>query len=318
MTKESRIYIAGHTGLLGSAIVRALKARSYKEIVYHLHAQCDLTDRAEVDRLMWTEQPDYVFLCAGKVGGIRANATQPADFIYRNLAIQTNVIDSACRHGVMKLLFCGSSCIYPRLAPQPIREDALLSGPLEPTNASYAVAKIAGIQMARAYWEQYKFPVVCTMFTNLYGPGDHFSSADSHVVPALIRRFHEAAQRNAPSVRLWGTGTERREFLHVDDAADAAVFLMERDGDPEIVNVGTGDEVSINELACLIAGYCGYSGIIEWDGEMDGTPRKLLDTTRMSGYKWHSKIDLNMGLKQTCRWYANKQVRIVQRVGAVG
>jgi GDP-L-fucose synthase len=299
----ARVYVAGHQGLVGSAIVRRLEG-SGARIIARGRGELDLRDADQVEPFFQTEQPHYVFLAAARVGGIRANDTYPADFIRDNLLIQTNVIDAAWRHGARKLLFLGSSCIYPRLAPQPITEDALLTGPLEPTNEWYAIAKIAGIKLCQAYRRQHGFDAISLMPTNLYGPGDNFDPLDSHVLPALLRRFDEARAAQTPSVTVWGTGTPRREFLHVDDLADAAVFLMERYSEAAPLNVGTGSDVTIRELAASIAATVGYTGRIDFDAtKPDGTPRKLLDVSRLHALGWRHRIELAEGLRTTYEWY---------------
>ncbi len=304
MNKESKIFIAGHRGLVGSAILRKLRSLGYRNLITRTRDELDLRDQAAVDRFFEEERPEYVFLSAAKVGGILANSTYPADFIRDNLQIQTNVIDAAYRSGSKKLLFLGSSCIYPKHAPQPMKEEHLLTGPLEPTNEWYAIAKIAGIKMAQAYRRQYGFNAISLMPTNLYGPGDNFDLETSHVIPALIRKFHEAKERGEPHVVVWGTGKPRREFLHVDDLADAAVFLMQQYEGEEFVNVGVGEDVSIRELAELIREVVGFGGKIVFDASKpDGTPRKLLDVSRISKMGWSPKIPLAQGLKQTYDWY---------------
>jgi len=304
MDQTSRIYIAGHRGLVGSAICRRLQSEKYANLIEKTRQELDLLNQSAVDRFFAAEKPEYVFLAAARVGGILANSTQPAEFIYENLLVRTNVIDAAYRHGAKKLLFLGSSCIYPKFAPQPIHEDALLTSALEPTNEPYAIAKIAGLKMAEAYRKQYGFDAISLMPTNLYGPHDNFDPESSHVVPALIRRFHEAAQRNSPEVTLWGTGTVRREFLHVDDLADACVFLMQNYDQPEIINVGTGEDVTIRELAELIAEITGFRGrIVQDTSKPDGTPRKLLDVSRLNALGWRARINLREGLEQTYRWF---------------
>ncbi|GIW56594.1 MAG: GDP-L-fucose synthase [Nitrospiraceae bacterium] len=304
MDRDSRIYVAGHRGLVGSAIVRALRAAGYRNVLTRTRQELDLTNQAAVYRFFDEERPHYVFLAAAKVGGILANSTYPADFIRENLLIQTNVIDAAYRSGVRKLLFLGSSCIYPKHAPQPMKEEYLLTGALEPTNEPYAVAKIAGIKMCQAYRRQYGFNAISLMPTNLYGPGDNFDLETSHVIPALLRKFHEAKVQGRPEVVVWGTGKPRREFLHVDDLADAAVFLMQRYDSEEIINVGVGEDVSIAELAQLIADVVGYSGRIVFDtSKPDGTPRKLLDVSRLHALGWRARIPLREGVEQTYRWY---------------
>jgi GDP-L-fucose synthase len=307
MNRGSKIYIAGNRGLVGSAIQRRLERGGFSNLVTSDRDDFDLTDPRATDAFFERERPGYVFLAAAKVGGIQANDAFPADFIRVNLQIQTNVIDAAHRFGVTKLLFLGSSCIYPKHAPQPMREEHLLTGPLEPTNDAYALAKIAGIVMCASYNRQHGTRFVAAMPTNLYGPGDNFDLETSHVLPALIRRFHEARLAGAPAVRLWGTGSPRREFLFVDDLADALVFLMERfEAAPGRVflNVGTGEDLTIRELAALVAKVVGYDGAIEWDASMpDGTPRKLLDVSRLSELGWRASTPLEEGLRRTCEWY---------------
>jgi GDP-L-fucose synthase len=304
MNKDSRIFLAGHAGLVGSAIHRRLDSGGYSNLIFRTHAELDLSNQAAVEQFFASERPEYVFLAAARVGGILANASYPAEFLRENLLIQTNVIDAAYRHGVRKLQFLGSSCIYPKFAPQPIREDSLLAGPLEPTNEAYAVAKIAGLKMAQAYRRQYGFSAICLMPTNIYGPGDNFDPASAHVVPALIRKFHEAARQAAPEVTIWGTGTARREFLHVDDLADAALFLMLTYDDEAIVNIGVGKDIAIRELAELVREVTGYRGQLAFDAaKPDGTPRKLLDVSRLSAMGWQACIPLRKGLLETYRWY---------------
>jgi GDP-L-fucose synthase len=304
LKKNSPIFVAGHRGLAGGAIYRALERQGYTNLILRSRAELDLRDQSATARFFAAEQPEYVFLAAAKVGGILANATQPAEFLRDNLAIQTNVIHSAWQTGVKKLLFLGSSCIYPRLAPQPMREDALLTGPLEPTNEWYAVAKIAGIKMCQAYRRQYGFSAICLQPTNLYGPGDNFDLATSHVLPALLRRFHEARMNQAPEVVVWGPGSPRREFLHADDLAAAALYLMESYDGESIVNVGSGEEVSIRELAELIRDVTGYAGALRFDhSKPDGTPRKLLDLTFLHSLGWRASIPLAEGVRQTYQWY---------------
>lgn len=304
MRKESRIYIAGHKGLVGSAIYRRLTRDGYDNLVVREFRELDLRDQTAVDRFFTHVQPEFVFLAAAKVGGIAANSSYPAEFLYENLAIQNNVIHSAWRNGVQKLLFLGSSCIYPKLAPQPIKEEYLLTGPLEPTNEWYAIAKIAGIKMAQAYRKEYGFHAISLMPTNLYGPGDNFDLENSHVLPALIRRFHEAKLSTAPEVVVWGTGSPRREFLHVDDLADAAVFLMRNYDDPEIINVGTGSDVTIRELAEIVQRVVGYEGRLVFDATRpDGTPRKLLDVSKLSALGWQATVELQDGIERTYGWY---------------
>jgi len=307
LNASGRIFVAGHRGLVGSAIVRRLKAAGCRHLVLRTRAELDLRDQAPVERFFASERPELVFLAAAKVGGIMANATYPAEFLYENLAIQNNVIHAAWKHGTRKLVFLGSSCIYPKFAPQPIREDSLLTGPLEPTNEAYAIAKIAGLKLCAAYRAQYGFPAISLMPTNLYGPGDNFDLEKSHVLPALLRRFHEARIGGAPEVTLWGTGTPRREFLHVDDLAAAACFLMENYDGAEPLNVGTGEDVTIAELAALVARITGYRGRVSWDASKpDGTPRKLLDVSRIHALGWHASISLEEGIASTYQWYGTQ------------
>lgn len=304
MDKESRIYVAGHRGLVGSAIVRRLEAGGWKHIITRTRDELDLTNQRAVDDFFADVQPDFVFLAAAKVGGIHANQTYPAQFIQENLAIQGNVIDSAYRHGTKKLQFLGSSCIYPKLAPQPMAESHLLTGPLEATNEPYAIAKIAGIKMCQAYRRQYGFDAISLMPTNLYGPGDNFDLENSHVLPAMIRKFDEAKAEGHRAVTLWGTGTPKREFLHVDDLADAAVFLMQHYSGDEHVNVGTGTDVTIRELATTIQAVVGHEGEIIWDADKpDGTPRKLLDVSRLHALGWKHRHDLKSGIASTYSWF---------------
>ncbi len=299
----SKVFVAGHRGLVGSAICRRLE-ESGAEIVTADRNELDLSVQAAVDEWFARERPAQVYLAAARVGGIHANDAYPAEFIRENLAIQTNVIHAAWKHDVEKLLFLGSSCIYPKHAPQPMREDCLLTGPLEPTNEWYAVAKIAGIKMCQAYRKQYGFNAISVMPTNLYGPGDNFDLQNSHVLPALVRKFHEAKESAAGSVTVWGTGKPRREFLFADDLADACVFLMQHYDHAEIVNVGWGKDVSIAELAELVAGVVAYEGNIEFDvSKPDGTPRKLLDTSRLSGLGWSPSVGLRRGIELTYDWY---------------
>ncbi|MFO0548745.1 MAG: GDP-L-fucose synthase [Polyangiaceae bacterium] len=310
MDLEQPVYVAGHRGLVGSALVRRLEREGAKRLVVRTHRELDLTDRAAVLAFFERERPRYVLLAAAKVGGIVANDTQSADFIRENLLIQTHVIDAAHQTGVDKLLFLGSSCIYPKHAPQPMREDALLTGPLEPTNDAYAVAKIAGITMCRAYRKQFGMRAISVMPTNLYGPNDNFDLTSSHVLPALVRKFHEAKERGASSVTLWGTGTPRREFLHVDDLAEACLFLMRSYDSGDIVNIGTGEDLSIAELAELVRDTVGYEGELVWDTtKPDGTPRKLLDVSKLSGLGWRARIPLREGLASTYAWYRESLTR---------
>ena len=304
MNLDSRIYVAGHRGLVGSAIVRRLQADGATNLILRAHDELDLVDQAAVEAFFATERPEYVFLAAAKVGGIHANSTYPAEFIHDNLAIQTNVIHNAWKHGAKKLLFLGSSCIYPRDCPQPIKEEYLLTGPLEPTNEWYAIAKIAGLKMCQAYHQQYGFNAICAMPTNLYGPEDDYDSENSHVVPALIRRIHQAEVVTAPQVSIWGSGRPLREFLHVDDLADALVFLMRAYSDVDIINVGSGLEISIAELAALLSEIIGYQGELVFDSSRpDGTPRKLLDSSRLNTLGWQPRIGLKTGLRDATSWF---------------
>jgi GDP-L-fucose synthase len=299
-----RIFVAGHRGLVGSAIVRRLQGAEGIELVLRDRQTLGLVDQRAVDAFFAEARPEYVYLAAARVGGIRANDAYPVDFLRDNLMIQSNVIDSAYRHGVTKLLFLGSSCVYPKFAPQPMREDCLLTGPLEPTNEWYAIAKIAGIKMCQAYRRQYGFNAIAVMPTNLYGPGDNFNLADAHVLPALIRKFHEAKRRKAPEVEIWGTGTPRRELMHVDDLADALVYLMERYDDEHLINVGWGLDVTISELAATVARVVGFRGELRFDPtKPDGTPRKLLDTTRLKALGWKPRIPLEEGIRTTYQWF---------------
>jgi len=307
--KDSKIYVAGHRGLVGSAILRLLQQQGYTNLVYRTHEELDLTNQQAVKNFFDQEQPEYVFLAAAKVGGILANNTYPADFIYVNLQIQNNVIHQSYVHGVKKLCFLGSSCIYPKLAPQPMKEEYLLTGKLEPTNEPYAIAKIAGIKMVQSYNRQYGTDYISVMPTNLYGPNDNFDLQHSHVLPALIRKFVEAKEKHAPSVVLWGTGTPRREFLYVDDMADACIFLMNTYSGNEFVNIGTGEDITILELANIIKNEIGYNGSLEFDTtKPDGTPQKLLDVTKIHSLGWKAKVSLVEGIKKTIEWYiANKK-----------
>ena len=304
MNKESKIYIAGHKGMVGSAILRNLRSKGFKNFVLKSSRELDLRNQGQVQSFFQREKPEFVFVAAAKVGGIQANNSYRAEFIYDNLMIEANVIHTAHETGVKKLLFLGSTCIYPKMAPQPLKEEYLLIGPLEPTNEPYAVAKIAGIKLCEAYREQYGDNFISVMPTNLYGPGDNYDLEKSHVLPALIRKFHEAKINNEPKVVLWGTGKPRREFLHVDDLADACVFLMENYGDNEVVNIGTGKDVTILELALLIKEIIGYGGEIEHDlSKPDGTPRKLLDVSKLSELGWSYSIELEEGIRKVYRNY---------------
>jgi len=351
LTPDSRIYVAGHRGLVGSAIVRRLQKEGYGNLILRTSNELDLCNQAAVDVFFAEEKPEYVFLAAARVGGIHANNTYPADFIRDNIQIQTNVVDAACKNKVRKLLFLGSSCIYPKMAPQPLKEEYLLTGPLEPTNEWYAIAKIAGIRMCQAYRRQYGFNAICTMPTNLYGPNDNFDLETSHVLPAMIRKFHLAKlaaagdfeeilrdearfgripddilnmvgfqrdisnpsrltphpSRNGVAVSLWGTGSPRREFLHVDDLADACLFLMEQYEGEGIVNVGVGEDISIRELAEMIQKIVGFEGKVVWnESKPDGTPRKLMDVSRLHGLGWQAKTSLTGGIAEVYRWYVRQ------------
>ena len=304
MHEKARILVPGSQGLVGSAICRRLRQLGFTNLLTPVRRELELMDRAAVDKFFAGERPEYVFMSAARVGGILANSTRPAEFIYENLAVQINVIDSAYRHEVRKLQFLGSSCIYPRMAPQPIREEYLLTGPLEPTNQAYAVAKIAGIEMAQSYRRQYGFDAISLMPTNLYGPGDRFDLNQSHVLPALLRKLHDAKMNGAQEAVIWGTGTPLREFLHVDDLADAAVYLMRNYSAPEIVNVGTGEEITIKDLAVIIKRVVGFEGQIVHDtSKPDGMPRKLLDVSRLNALGWKASIPLEEGIRQTYQWY---------------
>ncbi len=304
MNKDDKIYVAGHNGLVGSAIVRSLKRSGYTNIIGRSHKELDLTDQAAVREFFASEKPDIVVLAAAKVGGINANNTTPAEFAYINLQIQCNVIESAHENHVKKLLFLGSTCIYPRMAPQPIPEDALLTGPLEETNEAYAIAKIAGLEMCKFYKRQYGDDYISCMPTNLYGPHDNYDLKGSHVLPAMIRKFHEAKVKGDPAVTLWGTGTPLREFLYVDDMADACVFLLENYSGEQHVNIGTGKELTIRELAEKVRDAVGYKGEIIWDASMpDGTPRKLTDVTKLHEMGFHHKVELEEGIRLSYEWF---------------
>jgi GDP-L-fucose synthase len=308
MNPESSIFVAGHRGLVGSAIVRGLLAGGFRNLVLRSRESLDLTRQAQVEDFFAAVRPEYVFLAAAKVGGILANSSYPAEFLQDNLVIQTNIIDAAYRNGVRKLLFLGSSCIYPKHAPQPIPEASLLTSPLEPTNEWYAIAKIAGLKMCQAYRRQYGFNAISAMPTNLYGPGDNFSLQSSHVLPALMRKFHDAKERGAAEVEVWGTGTPRREFLHVDDLAGACLFLMQNYDDDGWVNVGWGRDETIAELARTISRVVGFKGALRFDtSKPDGTPRKLLDTTKLTTLGWQPKIELEAGIRSTYEWFLSHQ-----------
>ena len=307
MRKDARIFVAGHRGLAGSAICRRLRSQGYANLILRTREELDLTQQHSVDAFFKRESPEYVFLAAARVGGIVANMRQPADFIRDNLIIQTNVIDAAWRHATSKLIFLASSCIYPKAAPQPMRESDLLTGPLEPTNEPYAIAKIAGIKMLQAYRRQHGFQAISLMPTNLYGPNDNYHSDMSHVIPALIRRMHQAKTEGASEVVIWGSGRPLREFLHADDLAEAAEFAGVHETDEDILNVGSGEEVSIAELASMIAEVAGYTGSLTFDTtKPDGVARKLLDSSRIRALGWEPKVKLRDGLREIYRWYAGR------------
>jgi GDP-L-fucose synthase len=310
---DRRVYVAGHRGLAGSALVRKLTSMGIEPVV-RSRSQLDLTDASAVSFFFASERPNIVFLAAARVGGILANDTYAGDFIRDNLAIQLNVLEAARTHAVEKLLFLGSSCVYPKDAPQPVQEIDLLTGPLEPTNRAYAIAKIAGLEMCQAYWKQYGCRFISAMPTNLYGPQDNFDLEAGHVVPALLRKFHEAKRDSTASVTVWGTGSPRREFLHADDFADACVFLMERWESPEPVNVGVGKDVSIGELATLVQRVVGFAGDIVYDrSKPDGTPRKLMDVSRLNALGWKARIGLEEGVRKTYQWYLEEGVAMGRR-----
>lgn len=309
MNKDSKIYVAGHTGMLGSAITRKLKSKGFENLLLRSSSELDLTDQQATHDFFDKERPDYVFLAAAKVGGILANRDYSGDFIRDNLLIQTNVIDAAHKTDVDKLLFMGSSCIYPKHADQPISEDSLLTGPLEPTNRSYAIAKISGIEMCQALNRQYDTNFIAAMPTNLYGPHDNFDTETGHVLPALIAKFHQAKETGGP-VTLWGTGSPKREFLYIDDCAQASIFLMENYDEDEIINIGLGQDISIKELAETIKSIVGFEGEIEWDTDKpDGTPRKLLDVSRIHDLGWQHSIDLEDGIEETYEWYVSQKTK---------
>jgi GDP-L-fucose synthase len=302
--KASRIYVAGHQGLVGSAVVRSLKARGCEQLILRTRRELDLTEQPAVRQFFEVERPQAVIMAAARVGGIHANSSHPAAFLRDNLSIQDNVIDAAYRSGVEKFVFLGSSCIYPKLAPQPIKEDYLLTGPLEPTNEWYAIAKIAGLKMCQAYRREYGFNAISLMPTNLYGAGDNFDLQTSHVLPALVRKVHEAQCRGDDNVEIWGTGTPRREFLHVDDLADAIMYLLQNYDAEPIVNVGWGEDLTIRELAELVMSVIGYRGTLKFDpAKPDGTPRKLLDVSRLNGLGWHPRVSLKEGIESTYAWF---------------
>ncbi|MCI3927143.1 GDP-L-fucose synthase [Paenibacillus sp. TRM 82003] len=315
MEKISKIYVAGHRGLAGSAILRKLQENGYGNIIVRTSEELDLRNKDSVLEFFQEEKIDYVFLAAAKVGGIIANNEYPADFIRDNLMIQTSVIDAAYLTGVSKLLFLGSTCIYPKFAPQPMKEEYLLTGVLEPTNEPYAIAKIAGIKMCQSYNRQYGTKYISVMPTNLYGPNDNFNLHSSHVLPALIRKFHEAKETNAPSVTVWGTGEPKREFLHVDDLADACVFLVKNYEGDDIINIGIGEDVSIRDLATMVKDVVGYKGDIIFDStKPDGTPRKLVDVTRVNQLGWKATISLEQGLSRTYQWYLHNEHKLRKAV----
>lgn len=323
MELSSKIYVAGHRGLVGSAIVRKLREKGYDNLVYRTSKELDLTDRTEVDRFFMEEKPEYVFLAAAKVGGILANNDYPASFIRDNMMIQTNVIDAAHQNNAKKLMFFGSTCIYPKHAAQPMREDSLLTGELEPTNEAYAIAKIAGIKMCQSYNRQFGTDFISLMPTNLYGQNDNFDLESSHVLPALIRKFHEAKISAAPAVEVWGTGRPRREFMFVDDLADATIYLANNYSGNDIVNIGVGKDISIKELAEKISDTVGYQGKIKFNTKMpDGTPRKLVDVDRLNGLGWRASVSLDEGLRMTYDWFLeneaeNREEAIVANLGGM-
>ncbi|WP_342043022.1 GDP-L-fucose synthase [Bacillus sp. OTU2372] len=309
MNTNSKIYVAGHRGLVGSAIVRKLEEKGYTNLVYRTSKELDLRDKNAVDQFFAEEKPEFVFLAAARVGGIVANNEYPADFIRDNLLIQTNIIDAAYRNDVKKLLFLGSTCIYPKMAPQPLKEEYLLTGELEPTNDAYAIAKIAGIKMCQSYNRQYGTDYISVMPTNLYGENDNFDLHTSHVLPALIRKFHDAKENNSPFVEVWGTGTPKREFLYSDDLADACVYLINNYSGNEIVNIGVGDDLPIKELAEKIKDVVGFTGEIQFDTtKPDGTPRKLVDVTKLNSLGWKATTSLEVGLKKAYQWFLDNQL----------
>lgn len=303
MNIDSKIYVAGHNGLAGSAIYRKLSSLGYKNIIIRTHKELDLENQQDVITFFKKNKPDYVFIAAAKVGGIHANSTYKAEFIYNNLMIQSNVINASYKNNVKRLVFLGSTCIYPRLCKQPMNEDDLLSGPLEPTNESYAIAKIAGVKMIEAYNKQYNTNYLALMPTNMYGPNDNFNLENGHVLPVLLRKFHEAKINKVNEITLWGSGLAKREFLYSDDMADAAIYLINQKENPGLINIGTGVELSIKQLASVIANIVSYKGKINFDtSKPDGTPRKLSDVTKLKDYGWEYKVDLEEGLKHTYEW----------------
>jgi GDP-L-fucose synthase len=308
MKKNSKIYVAGHLGMVGSALTRGLIASGYTNLVCRSSQELDLCNQTAVEEFFRLEVPEYVFVAAAKVGGIYANMTYPADFIYNNLMIQNNLIDFSFRYHVKKLLFLGSSCIYPKYAPQPLKEEYLLTGNLEPTNEPYAIAKIAGIKMCQAYNRQYGTDFIAVMPTNLYGVNDNFELNTAHVLPALLRKIHEAKINALPSFKVWGSGTPKREFLYVDDLADACLFLMNNYHGNEIINIGTGEDISIKDLVYLVQSVIGFNGEIQWESSKpDGTPRKLLDISKLSDMGWKAKVPLADGIKKTYEWYLKNE-----------
>lgn len=310
MEKDAKIYVAGHKGMVGSAIVRSLRAQGYENIITRSHSELDLIRQNEVEDFFVCERPEYVFLAAAKVGGIAANSAHLADFMYENMVLEMNVIHSAWKNGCKKLMFLGSSCIYPRMAPQPMKEDCLLTGELEKTNEAYALAKISGLKYCEYLNRQYKTDYISVMPTNLYGPNDNYHPEHSHVLPALIRRFHEAKKKGLKEVYCWGTGSPLREFLYVDDLADACVYLMNNYSGNETVNIGTGKELTIRELTELVARIIGYEGEIKWDpSRPDGTPRKLLDVSKLNELGWHYKTELEDGIRLTYEDFLNNPMR---------
>ena len=312
--KSAKIYVAGHRGLVGSAIVRSLEEKGYTNVIGRTHHELDLTNQADVFRFFEEEKPEYVVLAAAHVGGINANQTYPADFIYINSIIQCNVIKAAHDHHVKKLLFLGSSCIYPKMAPQPIPEDALLTGPLEKTNEAYAIAKISGMEMCKFFKRQYGDDFISCMPTNLYGPNDNFNLETSHVMPAMIRKFDDAKKANADFVELWGTGSPLREFLYVDDMADACVYLLENYSGEQHVNIGTGKEITIKGLAELVKKVVGFEGEIRWNSDMpDGTPRKLCDVSKLHSIGWKEKVDLEEGIRREYEWYLSQDEKDLKK-----
>lgn len=316
MDLNKKIYVAGHRGLVGSAFCRKLQNMGAAHIITRTHAELDLTRQADTEAFFRSERPDYVILAAAKVGGILANDVYSADFTRENLQIQTNVIDAAHRNGCQKLMFLGSACIYPKLAPQPMREDALLTGPLEPTNEGYAIAKIAGLTLCRTYKKQYGFDAISVMPGNLYGPGDNFHPEESHVLPAMLRRFHEAKLSGVESVTIWGTGTPLREFVHVDDAVDGALFLMRSYSGEQHVNIGSGFEISMYELAKAVATVVGYTGVITTDpSKPDGTPRRLMDCSFLFSMGWKPSVNFMDGLRDTYQWYLEQEAAGAVRKG---